>query len=92
MAKVTQVNQCLLAYDCTTADTWEWSCPKVGGAVPPPLAAHGCAVLGSDVYIFGGLSPAGPGAMDQLYRLNTGKGTCFIRPHLLPSPNSILCK
>lgn len=44
----------------------------MGGASPPPLAAHGCAVLGKAVYIFGGLSSAGPGAQDVLYCLNTG--------------------
>ena len=54
------------------AETLKWSCPKVGGASPPPLAAHGCAVIGKAIYIFGGLSSAGPGAQDALYCLNTG--------------------
>ena len=59
-------------YAIVFAETLKWSCPKVGGAAPPPLAAHGCAVIGSDVYMFGGLSPVFPGAQDSLYCLNTG--------------------
>lgn len=54
-------------------DSLKWTSLKVGGAAPPPLAAHGCAVIGSLIYVFGGLSPEGPGAQDALYCLNTGK-------------------
>ena len=42
----------------------------MSGDVPPPLAAHGCAVVGNMLYIFGGLDAEGT-ATDQLYALNT---------------------
>lgn len=54
-------------------DTLKWSRPEVGGAVPPPLAAHGCAVIAPRIYMFGGLSSANPGSQDTLYCLNTGE-------------------
>ena len=53
-------------------DKWVWSRLKVKGSVSPSLAAHGCAVLGARLYLFGGLTPNGS-ASDQLYCLHTGK-------------------
>ena len=53
------------------ADSYKWSSPETSGESPPPLAAHGCAVVGNMLYIFGGLSTEGV-ATDQLYALNTG--------------------
>eukprot|EP00731_Ephydatia_muelleri_P037613 Em0520g4a len=51
-------------------DSYKWSSPETSGESPPPLAAHGCAVVGNMLYIFGGLSTEGV-ATDQLYALNT---------------------
>ena len=48
-----------------------WSRLKVRGGVSPSLAAHGCAILGVRLYLFGGLTPNGS-ASDQLYCLHTG--------------------
>ena len=48
-----------------------WSRLKVRGGVSPSLAAHGCAVLGVRLYLFGGLTPNGS-ASDQLYCLHIG--------------------
>ena len=45
----------------------------MSGAPPPPLAAHGCAVVGRKLYIFGGLTVGG--ASDGLYCLDTGEFT-----------------
>lgn len=67
------------------AETLKWFCPEVGGVAPPPLAAHGCAVIGASIYIFGGLSPAGPGAQDTLYCLNTGKSIILCTPSRGPA-------
>ncbi len=53
-------------------DKWTWSCPKVKGDLSPHLAAHGCAVIGRKVFVFGGMSPT-TGASDCLYCLNTGE-------------------
>ncbi len=48
---------------------WKWSeCVSVTAL--PALAAHGCAVIGRKVYMFGGLGP--DGASDTLYCLDTG--------------------
>ena len=58
-------------------DKWVWSRLKVKGGVSPSLAAHGCAVLGARLYLFGGLTPNGS-ASDQLYCLHTGK--CVVIP------------
>ena len=52
-------------------DTWSWSQPVVSGTSPPPLAAHGCAVVGRRVFLFGGLTIGG--ASDVLYCLDTGE-------------------
>ncbi len=65
---------------CT--DMWSWSTPKVKGQQAPPLAAHGCAVIDQNVFVFGGLSPT-LGASDQLYCLKTGEAvllysTCIL--------------
>ena len=54
-----------------TTDKWVWSHPKVKGVAVPPLAAHGCAVIRTKLYMFGGLTPTGS-ASDQLYALDTG--------------------
>ena len=48
-----------------------WSNPKLRGVTSPSLAAHSCAVIGSKLYMFGGLTPAGA-ASDELYSLDTG--------------------
>ena len=49
-----------------------WSEPQLNGGTPSPaLAAHGCAVSGRSLYIFGGLGSAGA-ACHTLYCLETG--------------------
>ena len=57
-------------------DTWSWSKPVMSGAPPPPLAAHGCAVVGTKLYVFGGLTIGG--ASDALYCLGTGELTVIL--------------
>ena len=41
------------------------------GVSPTARAAHGCAVIGSRMFIFGGLSPSGP--LNDLFVLDTGE-------------------
>ena len=60
---------CMIQF--SSPDKLVWSHPKVKGAVSPCLAAHGCAVIGSKLYLFGGLTPTGT-ASDELYSLDTG--------------------
>lgn len=47
-----------------------WTKQQPLGPAPPPLAAHGCAIIGTHLYIFGGLTTNG--ARDTLYCLDTG--------------------
>ncbi len=58
-----------------------WSVPSVSGTCPPALAAHGSAVIGTSVYMFGGWSPSetGPVAQDTLYCLRTGKESSWLQ-------------
>ena len=58
-----------------TMEKLEWFIPTMSGTRPPALAAHGSAVLGACLYIFGGWSPSeiGPVAQDTLYCLHTGE-------------------
>ncbi len=72
LSNLWSLQHCKLTLLLPRAETLKWSCPRVGGVSPPPLAAHGCAVVGTAVYVFGGLSPVYPGAGDALYCLNTG--------------------
>ena len=51
-----------------------WCQPHVSGMTLPPLAAHGCTVINTSVYIFGGLSTNG--ASNTLYCLDTGVCVC----------------
>lgn len=52
-----------------------WSKQQPEGPAPPLLAAHGCAIIGTRLYIFGGLTTNG--ACDSLYCLDTGtNGMC----------------
>ena len=65
-------------------DDMKWSQVQVRGNSPPPLAAHGCAVIGNSVYVFGGLGETGPG--DSLHCFDTSKtslaSTCELYPIL----------
>merc|ERR1719499_2396290 len=44
-------NNQLFCYD-PSSNRWEW--PRVGGSVPPPLAAHTTLCCGDAVLLFGG--------------------------------------
>ena len=92
------VKQLLFPYWCPLrvyTDSYKWSSPEVSGESPPPLAAHGCAVVGNMLYIFGGLGTEGV-ATDQLYALNTGTPflphfTVYRQVWILPLNWCVLC-
>ena len=54
------------------SDKWSWEVPHVEGESPSARAAHGCAVIGNKMFIFGGLSPSGP--LNDLFVLDTAAG------------------
>ena len=55
----------------------KWSQPTLNCATPSPaLAAHGCAVIGSQIYTFGGLTSSG--ACSILYCFDTGWNYSFV--------------
>lgn len=55
----------------------KWEKLQAKGDVPPAVAAHSAVVLGTNIYIFGGMTA--DGAINSMYRFNTG---------MLPSSHS----
>ena len=67
-----------------------WSNPKVRGIASPSLAAHGCAIIGSKLYMFGGLTPAGA-ASDELYSLETGNDLTALLSKFVIHDVNVIC-
>ena len=67
-----------ISIHCVYLEKLEWSKPDVSGTCPPPLAAHGSAVVGTCLYMFGGWSSSDSGlvARDVLHCLHTGE--CWV--------------
>ena len=59
-----------LSLSLSPSEKMHWCEQKPSGSAPPPLAAHGCAIIGTRLYIFGGLTTSC--ACDTLHCLDTG--------------------
>lgn len=49
----------------------KWEKIQTKGDIPPGVAAHSAVVLGSNLYMFGGMTA--DGAISSMYKFNTGK-------------------
>ncbi|KAH3731540.1 cell end marker Tea1 [Pelomyxa schiedti] len=65
-----------------------WAKPRLAGEQIPPLAFHRSVTVGTNIWIFGGLTPAGP--VNDLYCINTNRMYCtkVVVTGDIPSPRA----